>query len=206
MIVTNQDYFLTAVESIIEISEFTYSKTMLSKTPFLLNDCFVKMSNTQLSHLSSQSSAIVIMNVLNTVLEISNVTYTDSTVKLMSVTLSTLNAYQLTVSEIESDTEVIYLRSLQEHGVNAQGNTVKSEVTNSVFSSIVTHLSSSWVIVSSHISSFSNVTLSGFSQPPLEIQSSKIATITNLNLTENDFPVEIIRSEISSISNSSFTK
>lgn len=202
--ITDQDYFLTATGSDLTFTNIVYRNTTVTQIMFKVDQSDMRLTNITLSDFQSSLSDLNMFYLLNTILMVDTMEYSNSNIKLMTAILTTIDINFVTLKDLAIHSEVMFLRSIQEQGSTIDGNTVYSHIKHSSFKSISGNTLSSVIVSKSDFVSFENVTFIGFVNTPLQILSSRIRFMKSLYMSNNKSPLKVQQSVISLIENSTF--
>jgi len=195
---------MTATGSDLKLTDIIYKNTTVTQIMFKVDQSDLRLTNMVLSDFQSTVSGLNMFYLLNTILMVDKMEYSNSDVKLMTAILATININHITLKNLTINSEVIFLRSIQEQANDINGNTVYSQIKHSSFASMSGNTLNSVIVSKSDFMSFENLTFIDFMNTPLQILNSKIGSIKSLYMSGNKSPLKVQQSVISSIEGSTF--
>jgi hypothetical protein len=170
--ITNQDYFMNTIDSVIEIDELIIENINATQPTFEITQSTFKMSDSTITNYNSSLSNTQLLRLSTSEFEIDNVTYSNSNVSFILSTYSTATINQIKLEQISSYEPVILFYSSDLSMTNSNLNNVSSN-----YGSIIRAQKST-------ISEINSLTITNTEQIALDFSNTNITEIYNL-LIEN---------------------
>jgi hypothetical protein len=191
-IVAGQDYFFSSIDSTVDINGLTFKNVMLTKDAFEVIQTTLALTDLQVSNITSQNGEKLI-ELSSGAMNITGLTYSNSTVKLLLSTFSEISMRNLHITQISG---VKNLVSLRESRI--------SEFYNSSFCCFSDFDSYAFEIFDSNITSIRDVRISNIGFPALLMKNNKVALMHNVTMSNCSSAFEFYGSEITSMTSSTF--
>jgi len=190
--VTLQDYFLIALDSIVNIDKLTIDSVQITKNMFTMIQTTLNVSNTVISNLTA-SPGLIVFSTSSCDFSTSNLTYSDSNAQLIQTTFSELNLDGITTTNIVDIPNLILTRQC-----------MISKLNNFDISGVRVTEDHVINLVSSNITEMSDNTFSNMDKTAIKFMNNNIQTIQNMTIDSCPTGLKFEKSTVSSIQNSSF--
>ena len=190
--VTLQDYFLIALDSIVNIDKLTIDSVQITKNMFTMIQTTLNVSNTVISNLTA-SPGLIVFSMSSCDFSTSNLTYSDSNAQLIQTTFSELNLDGITTTNIVDIPNLILTRQC-----------MISKLNNFDISGVKVTEDHVINLVSSNITEMSDNTFSNMDKTAIKFMNNNIQTIQNMTIDSCPTGLKFEKSTVSSIQNSSF--
>ena len=189
--ITNQPYLIDGYLSNLVLENSTIHNITSNKSVFLVVDTEMTISNTGISNLHTSDLGNFMQLSFDSIVELVNITYTSSTMKLLESLSSKLHITNLSISDISLGQYLIDYNDCQD--VTIENVTIQNINTTQSYMMYVTR---------SSINLIKNITIHDIDKTVMYILNSNISSIHNLRIYDVTDGVSIQQSSIGLIQDS----